>query len=108
MERITTDELEARLGAQLRALRIAAELDQRALAERANVSVGAVQGLERGGGSTIRTLIRVVRALDRDDWLATLDPVGDVPSPLEQLRAERGEPRRRQRVRRRAEPERDR
>ena len=91
---------EVEIGRQLRALRIAEGLEQTALAERANTSVRTIQNLEAGRGSSLKTLIRVVRALDREDWLASLDPVGDGPSPMELLQAQRGQAAR-QRVRRR-------
>ncbi len=96
----TVAEWEAEIGRQIRALRIAAGLDQAALAEASNASLSAVQGLESGRGSSLKTLIRVLRALDREDWLETLDPVGDGPTPMELLRAQRGR-RTPQRVRRR-------
>jgi len=91
---------ELRLGSQVRALRIAAGLEQAALAEASNASLSAVQALEAGRGSSLKTLIRVVRALGREDWLDALDPVGEGPSPMALLEAERGR-RTPQRVRRR-------
>lgn len=94
----TTPEWESRIGDQVRALRIAALLGQDELAERANVSVSTVQALERGAGSSLKTLIRVLRVLDRTDWLESLDPRGDGPSPLELLRASRRQSQRPQRV----------
>lgn len=88
----SSDDYEARLAQQVRALRIALGLDQAALAERANVSVGAVQNLEGAKGSSLRTFIKVLRALDRSPWLETLNPVDEErPSPMQQLRAARRE-----------------
>jgi len=89
----TTGEVEAEIGEQFRALRIAASLDQAELARRAGVSLGAVKNLEQGNGSTLRTVARVARALGRDDWLSALAPRVTV-SPLDVLRS-RTEPRRR-------------
>ncbi|MEJ1231449.1 MAG: helix-turn-helix transcriptional regulator [Galbitalea sp.] len=63
-DQLSTDEWEQRVGQQLRRLRLDAGLDQAGLAESAAVSVGAVRNLERGAGSTLKTLVRVVRALD--------------------------------------------
>jgi len=85
----TTKDWERRIGEQVRALRIAALLGQDELAERANVSVTTVQSLENGAGTSLKTLIRVVRVLDRTDWLGSLDPRGDGPSPIELLRQRR-------------------
>lgn len=94
-----TKDWERRVGDQVRALRIANLLGQDELAERANVSVSTVQSLENGGGSSLKTLIRVARVLDRTDWLDSLDPVGDGPTPLELLRLQQGQAARPQRVR---------
>ncbi len=101
MTRRSTDDYETRIAEQIRALRIRNNLDQAALAEVANVSLGTIQNLEQGKGSSLRTLIKVVRALDREDWLERLDPQhGLPPGPMQQLRAERRTPGARQRVRR--------
>lgn len=89
----TTAEIEAAVGEQFRALRIAASLDQAELASRAGVSLGAVKNLEQGNGSTLRTVARVARALGHDDWLLALAPRVTV-SPLDVLRS-RTEPRKR-------------
>ena len=94
----TTPDWERRIGDQVRALRIAALLGQDELAERANISVTTVQALERGSGSSLKTLIRVLRVLGRTDWLDSLDPRGDGPSPLELLRESRRQSPRPQRV----------
>lgn len=77
----SSDDWEAALGASLRAARIAADLDQLGLAALADVSVGALKNLEGGKGSTVRTLVKVVRALDRGEWLQALAPPVTV-SPL--------------------------
>ena len=85
MVRRTTDEWEAHLGSQVRRARIDASLSQDELAERAGVSVGAARGLERGAGSSLKTLIRVARALGREDWLEAFAPAPGV-EPLDMLR----------------------
>lgn len=84
----STADWEQSLGDQLRRLRLAAALDQAQLADLAAVSIGAVRNLERGNGSTLRTLVHVLRALDREDWLGTLAPSVSV-SPLEVYRSGR-------------------
>lgn len=81
MQRKTIQQWQAHLGAQVRAARIAADLDQERLAELANVSVNTVRNLEQGKNSTTATLIAVLRPLDLADWLDTLAPVNEV-SPL--------------------------
>lgn len=87
----TVEEWERELGGQFRTARIAADLDQVALAELAGVSVGAVRNLERGAGSSLATVVRVARALDRTDWLQSFAPAVAI-SPLDALaQSRRGE-----------------
>ena len=56
----TPTELEAALGQGIRERRIEAGLSQAELADRANVSVGAIHHLERGKGASTRTLTRAL------------------------------------------------
>lgn len=82
----TVDEWAFELGEQMRALRLRADLDQISLAERAGVGLSAVKNIESGKGATLKTLIRLLRALDRADWLASLAPPVSI-SPLQMLKA---------------------
>lgn len=82
----TVSEWEADLGAQVRALRLRANLDQRSLAEQAGIGLTALKNLESGKGATVKTLIKMLRALDRAAWLATLAPPVSI-SPLQMLKA---------------------
>ena len=91
------------LGSQVRATRLVANLDQRSLAAQADVSLGALKSLEGGKGSSLKTLIRVVRALERSDWLEALAPPITI-SPLRMLAAKRAAPLRRRASRRRPAP----
>jgi transcriptional regulator with XRE-family HTH domain len=75
---LTTEEMEAALGDKLKALRLSRNLDQQTLAERAGVSVRALRSLESGQGSTLKTLVAVLRALGRQDWLNTIAPVATI------------------------------
>lgn len=85
------------MGADLRRQRIEGGATMLDLAARANISVGALRNLEQGRGATTGTLIRVVRALDRTDWLEGLSPEASV-SPIELLREQdRARPRQRAR-----------
>ncbi len=95
---VARSEWEAELGRRLRALRIDRRLTQRELADRANVSLGAVRHLEQGSGATTTTLAKVLRVLGHEGWLDALVPPTSAFSPLELL-AER---------RRAARPERSR
>ena len=96
---LTVEQLEALLGEQVRRARIARDLDQATLAELADVSVRAVSNLERGRGSSVRSLVAVLRALGRTDWLETLAPAVAV-SPMQLLRSKQRTPPPRRRVRR--------
>ena len=95
---VTVKEWETLVGEQVRAARVAADLDQARLAALADVSVGALSNLERGKGSSLKTLVAVVRALGRTDWLESLAPPVTV-SPMQMLRAKQQAPRKRVRVR---------
>ena len=77
----TLDELEIDLGEKLKRLRLNKNWDQKTLAARAGVSVRALRNIEAGQGSTVKTLLSVVRALGRESWLQTVAPVATV-NPL--------------------------
>ena len=93
----TTKEWEAELGHQIRTLRLRLDLDQRQLAERAGIALNAVKNLEGGKGATLRSLIQVLRILNRSDWLKTLAPAVSI-SPVQMLKTrsprQRASPRR--------------
>ena len=97
------EEWEAALGDQIRRVRIGRDLDQAGLAELADVSIGAISNLERGKGSSLRTLISVVRALGRTEWLESLAPAVGV-SPMQLLRSKQRTPQPRLRASRRVRP----
>jgi transcriptional regulator with XRE-family HTH domain len=105
---LSVDQLEERLGGNLRATRLARGLTQGELADRANVSLGAVKSLENGRGSTLTTLVKVVRALDQHAWIDDLRPPARAFNPLdllEEREQRRRRPAARQRVGRRRAPE---
>jgi len=77
----TLAELEIDLGEKLKRLRLNKNWDQKTLAARAGVSVRALRNIEGGQGSTVKTLLSVVRALGRESWLQTVAPVATV-NPL--------------------------
>lgn len=86
MEIISTpDELESQLGENVKELRLQKNIDRQTLCEHAGVSMNALRHLEGGQGSTVKTLIRIVRALDRLDWLAGIAPQISV-NPLHMVR----------------------
>ena len=77
----TVDEMEAALGEKLKRLRLNKNLEQKTLAARAGVSVRALRNLEGGAGTTVKTLLSVVRALGRESWLETVAPIPTI-NPL--------------------------
>lgn len=81
---LSLDEWEQKIGDAIRQARINAGYDQATLAERANLSRSTVQALEQGAGSRLRTLLAVLRALDRLDVFDSLMP-DTGPTPLELL-----------------------
>ncbi|MDR1791560.1 MAG: helix-turn-helix domain-containing protein [Propionibacteriaceae bacterium] len=85
----TTDDLEREVGRKFRALRLQADVDQVGLAKQANVSLSALKNLEAGRGSSLRTLIRVARALDKLEWLLSVYEEPEI-SPMAMLRAREG------------------
>ena len=82
----TTEDWEQRLGAAVRATRMRRNLTQAELAEHANVSLSSVRSLEQGKGSTVTSLVRVARALGRDEWLDAFSPPEPAISPMAVLR----------------------
>lgn len=82
----TPAELEATLGEQIRAARLLRNLSQEALASDAGVSRTAVRNLEGGKGSTVETLVRVLKAMERTDWISMLQPTVAI-SPLQMLKS---------------------
>ena len=85
------------LGQRLERHRIAADLTQAALAERAGVSKRTLERIEAGQGSELVSLVRILRALDRFDGVEALIPEPPA-SPLEALKRQ-GRARRRVRSR---------
>lgn len=82
---LTPKEWEAELGQQVRSLRLKQNIDQRQLAERAGVALNAVKRIETGKGATLRSLVKVLRALNRVEWLLGLAPVVSI-SPVQMLK----------------------
>ena len=81
----TPDELQATLGERLKRLRLNCNIDQRATAEKAGISERALRNLESGHGSTVETLLRVLKALDQLQGIDMLAPETSV-NPLALLR----------------------
>ena len=99
--RRTTEEWLAELGTSLRQRRLRAELTQEDLARLAGLGLSSVKHLESGQGANLASLVKVVRALGAEDWLAALAPPDDpAVSPMQLLhQQQRAAPRRRVRKR---------
>ena len=95
-ESYTPQELELMLGESIKALRLQKNLDRKTLCARAGTSLNALRHLEDGKGATIKTLIRVVRALDRQAWFEGIAPKVSI-NPLHMVKENR--PRQRARKR---------
>ena len=73
------------LGERIRDLRIRSGLTQLELSAKANLGVRAIHNLENGLGTTLDTLIRVMRALGVEGELKAIAPMPSV-SPMQVLR----------------------
>lgn len=81
----TSEEWEFEIGRQIRELRLRQNIDQQRLAEQAGIALNVVKRLESGKGTTVRSLIKVLRILGREEWLNTIAPVVSI-SPLQMLK----------------------
>ncbi len=82
---LNVEEMEAALGENVKKLRLQKNLDRETLAKQAGISVSAIKNLEGGNGSTTKTLLRVLRSLGREEWLAGLAPVASI-NPLHMVK----------------------
>lgn len=82
---LTAAELQIILGERLRRIRLAQNLDQRTVAEKAGISEKSVRNIEAGRGSSVETLLRVLKALGHIDALDMLAPEPSV-DPMALLR----------------------
>ncbi len=85
-DEMTCKEWESEIGRQLRALRIRKNIDQKQLAEQAGVALNAVKNLESGKGATLTSMIKVLCALERTEWLGSLAPTVSI-SPMQMLKS---------------------
>lgn len=79
------EELQIELGRSMRQLRLSRNIDQRAAAEKAGVTRAALQNLEAGRGSSVKTLLRVLKALNYLEGIEILAPQPTV-NPLALLK----------------------
>jgi transcriptional regulator with XRE-family HTH domain len=81
----TPEELQVALGGRMRRLRLSRNMDQLATAKKAGVSEKALRNLEAGRGSSVETLLRVLKALDYLQGIEALAPEVTI-NPLTMLR----------------------
>ena len=96
---MTIAELSIELGTRLRDLRVRHHFNQDELAARTGLGVRAIRDLERGKGSTVVSLLKVLKALDSLQGLAYLAPKPTVdPITLLNQRAPRTRVRKSKRI----------
>lgn len=83
------DEIVEALGQRIKARRLAANVSQAALADKAGISRRALVQLEGGQGSTLHTLVSVFKALGLEHQLTQLAPPVPLISPIAMLKAKR-------------------
>ncbi len=66
----SNDAVLSNLGAQLKQMRLNRNLTQKQLSKRSGLSRSAISDLENGAGGTMRSLVQVLRALDKLDILS--------------------------------------
>lgn len=82
----TATEWEETLGEQIKTLRLRHNLSQRELAERGDIALNAVKNIEAGRGGTLTSLMRILRTLEKTDWITTLTPEVSI-SPMQMIAA---------------------
>jgi transcriptional regulator with XRE-family HTH domain len=83
----TANEWVEKMGAEIRALRLAENVTQSELARRANLDRTTVARMERGEGGSLKSLVQIARALGREEWLEAFVPPVATISPMQLLRA---------------------
>ena len=72
---VQSEEMEIEVGEKVKRYRVnKLELDQASLAARAGVSVRTLRNLEMGGGTSLRSYLRVIHAMGRYPWLQAVIP----------------------------------
>lgn len=77
----TAQELEETLGENIKTLRLQKNINRQSLSAKAGVSETALRNLEGGKGATLKTLTRVVKALNKENWLNSIAPQASI-NPL--------------------------
>ncbi len=78
---LTPQELAEMLGENIKTLRLQKNNDRRSLCAQAGISETALRNLEGGKGATVNTFIRVMKALNKIEWLNQIAPTASI-NPL--------------------------
>ena len=78
-------ELESLLGEHIKRIRLLKNIKRDDLATQAGISLTAIKNLESGTGASIKTLVKVLRVLGKEDWLSVLAPVASI-NPMTMLK----------------------
>lgn len=70
----TPDELESLLGEHIKSLRLQKNITRKELCARASVSETALRNLEGGKGSTVTTLMKILKSLGRESAIDAFAP----------------------------------
>lgn len=89
----SSEHIEAALCAELAELRLARNISQAQLAEKAGIGLRTIKRFEAGEGTTLDTFIRVLKALEISDNLLAVIPDQSV-RPLERVSLKGGQRRR--------------
>jgi transcriptional regulator with XRE-family HTH domain len=84
----SAEELQSELGRRLQRLRLSRNLSQRTVAEKAGITRAALQNLEAGRGSSVKTLVRTLKALNYLEGIEILAPEPTI-HPLALLKTKR-------------------
>lgn len=89
LDLLSNDQVESELGKRLRAERLERNLTQEEVAERSGLSRRTITAIENGEGSSLSTLIALLRALGALSTLESfLPPRGPSPIALSRLKEE--------------------
>lgn len=89
----TSQQIEQEIGLRLARLRLARNVTQIDLAEKAGIGVRTLRRFEAGDPSTLDTFLRVAAALDLEQAVLSVLPEGDI-RPIERV-SQKGRERRR-------------
>lgn len=85
MEPFGIDELQFIIGESVKRIRLNKNVSRESVCEQAGISMNALRHLEDGSGASTKTLLSVVIAFNRQDWVKSLAPIVSI-NPLTMVR----------------------